>query len=268
MPAEAVRFDARFADRVSRGNALLSRLFGSRPGGVVLPAGDAWLRAPLLVAPCEGASSILVTFGGNGGELMLPSAVTRLADTHVIALRDPTRCFALRGVPGLGESYAECLGSLQRLIAALGGLDVFCYGNSAGGYPALRYGLDLRARAVMGYGAPTTLDLADDPGAPPSRYPQLAALYRRLPDFPLDLSRLYISTVPRPRVVLYYSPSDSRDAWLAGRMAQIDGVELNVVAEEAGHRVFTWLQRANEVPAQLRRLMTLQPVTTADLCSA
>jgi hypothetical protein len=51
-------------------------------------------------------------------------------------------------------------------------------------------------------------------------------------------------------------------------MAQIDGVELNVVSEEAGHRVFTWLQRANEVPAQLRRLMTLQPVTTAELCSA
>jgi hypothetical protein len=250
-------------ERIQHGNALLTRLFPDLTAPAALPTEEDYSRVPLLVAPCQGANSVLLTFGGNTGYLMLPSALVNLPNTHIVAIRDPKRCFALCGVPGLGATYTATLDNIRRLMTELGATDLFCTGVSAGGFPALRYGLDLGAAGVLAFSTPTTLDLADELGAQLSNYPQLTALYRNRPDIPLDLARPYASTTPRPRVILVYSPSNDRDSWLANRMGGIKGVEISAVSDEAGHRVFQWLSTGNGITQYLGRLLSLKALGEA-----
>jgi hypothetical protein len=251
-------------ERVQDGNRLLNRLFPALVAAASLPGDEDYSRATLLVAPCENATSLVLTFGGNTGYLMLPPGLVSLPNTHVIAIRDPKRCFALCGVPGLGATYADCLVNLRLLMAELGATELFCAGVSAGGFPAFRYGLDLGAAGVLGFSTPTTLDLADELGAGLANYPQLTALYRNRPDMPLDLARPYAQTLPRPRAILVYSPSNDRDSWLAARMGGLPGVEISAVSEEAGHRVFQWLSTGNGITQYLGRLLSLRALTAED----
>ena len=247
-------------ERVMEGNALVASLFAERVAEVGLADPLDYDSAPYLLAPWEGATKLLITFGGNTGYLMLPPPVVTAENTHVLAFRDPKRCFGLCGLPVFGSYYWECLDNITLLIQALGVKEVYCAGVSAGGFPAMRFALDLEAQGVLAFSTPTTLDLADDPDAPMSRYPQLAALYRRKPDVPLDLARAYRETPVRPRAVLLFSPSNERDSWLAERMAGIEGVQLERVSPEADHRVFFWLnsthgiQRYFDTLFRLRRL--------------
>jgi hypothetical protein len=250
-------------DRINQGNALLLRLFPDMIAPSALPNEAEYSRAALLVAPCPGATAVIITFGGNTGYLMLPAALVNLPNTHVIAMRDPKRCFALCGVPGLGATYKDTLASLHRLMDELGATEIFCSGVSAGGFPALRYGLDLGAAGVLAFSTPTTLDLADEVGADLAAYPQLTALYRNRPDMPLDVARPYAAALPRPRVILVYSPSNDRDSWLAARMGGIPGVDISAVSDEAGHRVFQWLSTGTGITQYLGRLLSLRPVTAA-----
>jgi hypothetical protein len=264
-PAKTAPGKPNWLDRIQQGNRLLTRLFPELVSPDDLPEDADYSRAPLLVAPCDGATAVVLTFGGNTGYLMLPPGLVTLPNTHVIAIRDPKRCFALCGIPGLGQTYAACLTNLRVMMAELGATDLFCAGVSAGGFPAMRYGLDLGAAGVLGFSVPTTLDLADETGADLSNYPQLTALYRNRPDMPLDLARPYAATVPRPRAILVYSPSNDRDSWLAARMGGTLGVEVSAISDEAGHRVFQWLSVGNGITQYLGRLLSLRPVTADDV---
>jgi hypothetical protein len=255
-----LRAGMQWINRVKAGNQILEELVPDLTPENFLLAESDHSRAATLVAPCEGATRLLMTFGGNTGFLLTPPPIVHMPDCHIISIRDPKRCFALAGVPGLGERYETCVENLRRIIALLGATDIYCAGVSAGGYPALRYALDLGAQGVLGMSAPTTLNLGDDPNAPMSRYPQLTALYRERPEVAIDLVPPYANTLPRPSVILAYSPSNVRDSWLANRMRGINGVELVTVDDEAGHRVFTWLSKTNEMPYYLGKLMELRQV--------
>ena len=247
-----------WAERLEYGNALVRRLLpGAAAAG--LPDSQCYDNASLLVAPSHGARTLILSFGGNTNYLMLPQSIVTLPDTHLIAIRDPSRCFGLCGLQGLGVDYAASLASLRRLIDALGATRIYCTGVSAGGHPALRFGLDLCAEGVLAFSAPTTLDVADDADAPLSRYPQLTALYKKRDalGLDLDLARAYAASPARPGVMLLYSPSHDRDAWLANRMAGIDGVDVSAVSAEAGHRVYLWLNSQNRIPYYIERMLTL-----------
>jgi pimeloyl-ACP methyl ester carboxylesterase len=248
-----------WAERLQHGNALLRRLF-PRLTDDALPDTATYDNAPLLVAPYPGARTLVISFGGNTNFLMLPQSIVTLPDAHLIAIRDPSRCFSICGLAGLGADYAACIASLRRLIDALGATRIYCTGVSAGGYPALRFGLDLGVCGVLAFSPPTTLELADDGDAPLSRYPQLTALYKQRAalGFDLDLARAYTDSEDRPGVLLLYSPSHDRDAWLANRMRGIDGVEVSAVSPEAGHRVYLWLNAQNRIPYYIERMLALQ----------
>jgi tetratricopeptide (TPR) repeat protein len=253
--------EAGFRERSAEGDRLLRRMFPDFAASSPAATDAANNKPVLLVAPQKDANSLLITFGGNNPELWLPSEAVTLQDFHLIAIRDAQRCFSMRGVQGLGGSFRASLDSLRRLVVEMGVTDIYCTGVSAGGYSALRYALDLGANGVLAFSPPTTLDLADDNDAPLSRYPQLAALYRNKPDIPLDLARLYANTMPRPRAIVVYSATHQRDAWLAKRMAGIEGVELVEGPSDAGHRVFATLQRNNQIADYFDQLLALRPLT-------
>lgn len=245
--------------RMEAGNDILRRVLPALSALHPLPQSKDYARAPFILAPSPGARNLLITFGGNTGYLLLAPAILDRADCHVLALRDPRRCFAVAGIPGLGATYAQCLESIRLLAAALDAESIFCCGASAGGYPALRYGLDLRACGVLAFSPPTTLDLRDDYDAPLSRYPQLTALYKAAPEMAIDLAKPYERAEQHPSAILFYSSSNARDVWLATRMSHIRGIEIRAVADEAGHRVFQWLNETNTIPYHLDHLLKLRP---------
>src|SRR5262249_61529285 len=53
------------------------------------------------------------------------------------------------GVPGLGDNYAATLDRLKRIVHESSVEKLYVLGSSAGGYAALRYGLDLSADAIL-----------------------------------------------------------------------------------------------------------------------
>ncbi len=243
---------------MTAGNELLQRLFPDTVAEAGLANPLDFNNAPYLMAAWQGATRLLITFGGNTGYLMLPPPVVTAPNTHVLAFRDPQRCFGVCGLPVFGNDYQECLDSLRFLIEELGVTEVYCSGVSAGGFPALRFGLDLGAHGVLAFSTPTTLDLSDDPDAPLSRYPQLAALYRRRHNVPLDLARAYAAAPTRPRAILLFSPSNQRDTWLAERMGHIEGVTLERVSPEADHRVFFWLNTTKGIQPYFDQMFALR----------
>jgi pimeloyl-ACP methyl ester carboxylesterase len=214
-----------------------------------------------VMAPCVGARSALITFGGNAGGLLIPAAIRELPQTHVIAVTDRSRCFGMCGLDQFGDTYEACLDSFRALLAELGVTVVHFVGVSAGGYAALRFGLDLGGSGVLGLGIPTTLNLADDPGKTLKDYPALTAIYRKRRGMAVDLARLYSKTLPRPRVLLVYSPKHQRDAWQAKRMREVRGVELDEVQGEAGHRLLRWLDDTGGLSPYLERLRSMRPLT-------
>jgi pimeloyl-ACP methyl ester carboxylesterase len=202
---------------------------------------------------------VLVCFNGNIATIRQPEALQEYPNLHVIAVRDPDRRFCLTGIKGLGDTIEAVSENLLRIAHALGGEEIFCFGASAGGYPALRYSLELKARGALLFSPPTTLNLDDDPGAPMSKYPQLARLYTKARELAIDLVPLYRAMSPRPAVLLLYSPEHKRDSWLAKRMAGSPGAELIPLEDCSGHTTLSHVIITGRMTEFLDRLLALQP---------
>jgi pimeloyl-ACP methyl ester carboxylesterase len=245
-------------DRLRLGEDLLGQL-GLTPE---TPAadGDQQTRSGLILLRSPGAERLTLVFNGNTINFAVPHALAADRTTHVAIMRDPSRCFGFLGIPELGADYDACLVNLRRIADALGVTQIYCIGMSAGGSTAIRYGCDLNVQGVLGFSVPTTLDLDDDPGAELRHYPQLTKLYKYGRQFGIDLGRYYKSRSPRPGMMLVFSQSHIRDAWLAERMRGIEGVELVATEGFDGHKTFRWLQQTGSLSGFLERLFALEPV--------
>lgn len=254
-PAIPKLWEARFA----AGDAIVASAVGNGPEAATRRETPT-LKRTMLVAPARrpGTTRAVLSFAGNARTMLLPELMDR-PDIHLISLRDPDRCFALTGIPDLAPDLDSCLAGLRRILAALGADEVFCFGPSAGGYPALRYGMALGARGVLALSAPTTLNLDNDPGATMARYPQLRRLYSKDRSLGIDLVPVYQALMPRPSVIAIYSPLHKRDAWLSERLRGVAGVELIAIPDVAGHRTLGWLSETGELKPYLKRLLALQP---------
>ena len=218
------------------------------------------VRNGILLLKAPKASRLILVFNGNTINFSLPKPLLRLADTQVMLIRDPGRCFGFAGVPDLGSDYPSCLANLRRVIEALDVQEVYAMGMSAGGSTALRFGVDLGVRGILGFSVPTTLDLNDDPGAELKHYPQLTALYRQARHHGIDLAKYYDRQQVRPGLILVYSDGHMRDQWLAERMANVFGTRLVKMEPFVGHKTFRWLHETGQLTPLLDSLFTLQPL--------
>ena len=243
--------------RLLAGEALL-RTLGMPP--TPRPQTGDEVRNGILLLRAPSARRLILVFNGNTINFSLPRPVIRLPDTHVMLIRDPGRCFGFAGVPDLGQDYPTCLANLRRLIDALDVAEVYAMGMSAGGSTALRFGVDLGVRGILGFSVPTTLDLNDDPGAELRHYPQLTALYRHARHYGIDLAKYYDRQDVRPGLILVYSEGHIRDQWLAERMAPVFGTELIRAEPFVGHKTFRWLHENDQLDPLLERLFKLQPL--------
>lgn len=209
--------------------------------------------ADVMILPCAGARRALVAFGGFTDAFWLTPAFLGLLDCHLVILSDSRRMFHLAGLIGLGESYAECVAGLQRLLAELGATSLFLAGSSAGGYAALRYGLDLEVRGVLAVSPVTQINAGAKEIA---QYPALAPIASRAPEMMQDLIPLYQRASRPPPVLITWGQRNRLDDWQAARMAVLPNVTLEPVPV-ADHPVWMMLQATDRFAPLLHRLLCL-----------
>lgn len=162
-------------------------------------------RLEVQVIPRDQADVVLLGFCGRAERMGMPLNLIHrwfgLLNAHVIYLRDYSRNHYDNGIDSLGPGLAGTLSALRELINALGPDRIVCYGNSMGGYGALRYGLELQAEAVLGFAAMTILEANEGE--------QLFQQRRLAPG--IDLRPLYQRAATTPRVHLVYSEHYLKD---------------------------------------------------------
>ncbi len=240
------------AKRHADGRYLLAAL-GLRPGEAG-HAASGTEKPSLEVLRSPTARSLTIVFSGNNPDFALPPHLLVHQDTHLVLINDRRRCFALAGIPGLGADYDACLAGLRRIIDSLKPDAIFVLGLSAGGAGAIKFACDLPADRILCFSVPTTLRLADDPGAPMSRYPQLARLYRLDPGLGIDLASYYAAHATAPPATLVFGARHPRDAFLARRMEGIPGVTLVALDGYDGHGAYRWLAHQNAIGSYFDRL--------------
>jgi len=242
------------AQRARRGLDILDGLGLGEPN----PTSE---KTSIVLLPGVGATRMTLVFSGNNAEFALPPELLQKGDTHLLLIRDPSRCFALAGVFGLGDDYESCLESLCRINTALGVEQLYVAAISAGAAGGLRFACDLAAYGFLGFSVPTTLDLEDDPGAELRHYPQLTMLYRRRREMGIDLARYYAATLPRPRALLVFSNGHIRDSWLARRMEPIEGTEIIPTIGFDGHTTYHFLVVTGQIAPLFHGLYQLVPIS-------
>jgi len=195
--------------------------------------------AEVQTARRQGARALLIAFCGTALKAGLPLNLLHrwLGEirVHVVYLRDFRRLNYDEGVPALASSYEDTLHALQLIADDLGAERVVCYGNSLGGYAALRYGLDLGADAVLCFAGPTNLSDSFRGAEFRKRYAGTEGL---------DLRPLYQSAQRPPRAHLVYGEACAEDKAQAGNFAGLPSVTLAGVSDWNDHNVFLYaLQR-------------------------
>src|SRR5690242_5151177 len=97
--------------------------------------------------------SVLLCFCAAGGNIGLPANfihqwLGRLP-TSLVYIKDLRNFRGGCGYPTLGPDRASSITAFRRLADEIGGKKIFTFGVSRGGYPALYYGLELGAVAVL-----------------------------------------------------------------------------------------------------------------------
>jgi hypothetical protein len=220
---------------VSYGDILERLQIGRHDPDYAMPDG-------VLVRPTEGATDALIVFTPHDGDFWISINLLhhhlKAFPWHIVYLRDAKGCFHMAGLHGLGDDYPACLTGLNTLLDGLGVQNIYTMGGSVGGYAALRYGLDLKARGVLAFSAASTLE----PSTWPEAYrPALVPIRDKVPHMAVELDHLYRIAEQRPRTLLCYGDQSDFDVAQANRMTGIEGVRHIPIAGYANHDAISYM---------------------------
>ena len=193
-------------------------------------------RADVITARGSRSTAVVVFTGLAGRMTMsLPLFDRYLAelDLTAIYLRDRRRLGYFGGVESLGRDYDETLMRLKELAFDLGAHRAHTIGSSAGGIGAVVYGMDLRARSVLGFSAPTSL--GDSVLEFDRRAVNFAQrLLRQVPADRRDLRARIQAAKSATRIDLYYGHAFAEDRQHAKALEGARGVSLHPVSGPPG----------------------------------
>jgi hypothetical protein len=199
------------------------------------------------------ADTVILLFSGFPHLLGVPlCAIHRWLGrlpASLIYLGDVRKLLYLEGVRSLGPNRETTLAVLREIIASLGGRRILCYGDSSGGFPALHYGLDLGAEAILGFGAVTNISLEFNANLRQARL--VGPLHGRLPGLSIDLRALFGAARQPPRTLLVYSENNWDDRLHAWHLSSLSNVTLRKVPNYAKHNVTPELLRRDEYQSLL-----------------
>ncbi len=204
--------------------------------------------------PQRAAHTLLIVFTGVGKQfwvsLDLLHRILRRWFGQILYLRDFREIYFLAGVHGLGEDYAATLARLKQIASASSIEKRLVLGTSAGGYGALRYGLDLSADAILAL-SPAT-DLRN--GVHEVIANRLRDL--QIPAEELDLLPAYERAHHRPRVTMVYGAHNPQDCAAAQRFAHFSEFQLVPVPDVASHDITAHLIGTGKFEQLLQELLT------------
>ncbi|MGH7078818.1 MAG: alpha/beta fold hydrolase, partial [Acetobacteraceae bacterium] len=207
----------------------------------------------VMIARSWAATRVIVAFGGVGEAFWSVPPFLEVPNCHLVLLRDTTRLFHVAGIEGLGDSYADCVAGLRKLIGKLGAKQVFVSGNSSGGYAALRYALDIDARGVLAFSPFTRLNATAEELA---RFPALRPLSRSRPEMMEDLLPLYRNHPSPPKAIIVYGDRHPVDTEHALRMRPVPNVSIEPVPGYDGHHAWAKLLEENKFRQLLKQLLS------------
>lgn len=209
----------------------------------------------LQVVPRAGADTVVLVFCGAENRVGMPLPMlhrwlSRIG-VSLIYLRDRSERAYLGGVADAGPDLAATLTGLKALIQDLAVRRVVCYGNSIGGYGALRYGVELGADAVLSMAGIVNLRTRFNAGL---HYEDSARkMEATFPGQQLDNREVYLSAGARPSTLMVYGEHNWDDRIHAEHMAGIEGVTLMQIDGSKNHNVAAELIRSGRFDDLLRQ---------------
>lgn len=170
-----------------------------------------------------GSDTTLIAFCGRAQRLgmsiyFMHSLLGRLK-VNVIYLFDWADSYYFAGVNGLGAGIGPTVERLGTLCAELGSRRVLCIGQSAGGYAAIRYGVELDADGVIAF-SPVILPVMGER----TRKRIAAACGLELSAEEADLRPLIAGARRPPHVEVVYGLENTGDAASARHIADLPQV--------------------------------------------
>jgi len=207
---------------------------------LITEAGD------ILIERVPGSRAMLIAFGGLstmfGGTAEDMGFLVGSGRANAIFVSDPQRLFMLGGFASIGE-YWTTIGWLKDLKQAWSIEHIYCLGLSGGGYPALRYGLDLGARRILTFAAPT--EITPTITETDKRATALAhRVLSRRPHMCINLrDEIAKYGAAAPEIINYYGSDMPEDSYHGRNIEGLPTVSSRPVAGLDSHGVIAWLKQ-------------------------
>jgi hypothetical protein len=219
-----------------------------------------WLAVDALVWKKGGHGRTLFFFTGTARRNLPRMAMLQRSfkglGCNIVYVRDHQKLWHMAGLSGMPSKNPHDMSrELLALHTVLGGGDVLTAGSSVGAYAALRFGLHLKAKGVLGFSAFTDIALTPQQLVD---YPALQGLYDHDPTLAEDLLPLYAQAAQAaqaPHVELCYGAAHERDARHATHLSGLPRVRLHPVADLAEHDTVKYFQGAGQLPALMSQFV-------------
>jgi hypothetical protein len=266
---EPARYAVRHLQKVdpaSRWAERTLRLLDIEPTGpaplLALPAD---LAGDVRVLEREGSDAVLLVFCGTANRLGVPIPIAHgwlgRTPASVVYLRDARGLSGAAGYPSLGTDRPSTVAALGRLVEELGASRVYTYGNSAGVFPAIHYGLALGADATLCMAGRVNLDPGFESVAR-SRTATPARVLEEVPDYAIDLRPRLEAAESPPRVQLVYGEAHADDRMNAEHLRGLPSVELIPIPGFDNHNVALEMILTGSYAALLHGLFALEAAGT------
>ena len=204
----------------------------------------------LLVAPKQGAETVMLVFTGlanrAGISVRLLDAYLATLNISVIYLRDNTRLLFNDGIESVADSYEGTLEIIKQRIKELGAKKIICFGNSGGGFAAIRYGIDLNAEKIIGINGVT--NVCRDFMIADGRAKIVINRMQKYPEKYKNL-KLYIEENPEytGSITMYYSELVGHDKLQTLNLEGVAGVELRPIVGNGSHDLLGDLEEKGQL---------------------
>ena len=204
-------------------------------------------KGDILIERVPDSRALLVGFGGLstmfGGMAEDMGFLAQTVRVNTLFVSDPQRLLMLGGFASIGE-YWTTIGWIKDLKQAWGIDHIYTLGLSGGGFPALRYGIDLGATRILTFAAPTELTTSlsqiDKRGTA-----FLHRLWTRRPHMCVNLrDELATLGAAAPEIINYYGAGMPEDAYHARNIEGLPTVSSRPVEGLASHAVIVWLKQS------------------------
>jgi tetratricopeptide (TPR) repeat protein len=213
----------------------------------------------VLVAEAPGAKTVVLVFTALNDVMSMPLPLfdRYLAALGVTAiyLKDFRRLRYLGGIASLGTDYPTTVPALRQLCGRLQAKRLCAIGYSAGGYAAIRYGVELAAARIVSFAGDT--HMVRDPAARWERGYRLIRerVRAKFDDAEIDLRQVLTARRSSATIELVYPAAWPRDRAQAMHLSGIAGVALHPVTGCDDHNLLSWLALHADLPAMFGRLL-------------